>query len=554
MKHFTLFSALLFSACLMAQPNYLWNELFTGSAHGNKVQNNINEIRFNAQGEAFIGGYYGSLNKDERAELSLDKETFMGYTYESQAYYAGNTFHKNFVVVKLDANQAPLWTVYTINGEYTNGNIVSDLCPTRDGGVVALMKMRYSEGDAKLADGTTPLPLAWIVDAQKDTTRIGFTADKRAHQGVIARFDRNGKLTAVKTLNVDYAKSNDAFSLECIAEDKNGNLFIVGTQTADFTYDGQTLAAGEKNSFVLKVNAELGYVKHLSTTGTAKEITLRGIQYANDALYLYGTAGNQAEQTVTFGGKSITLANALNFVTIKLDTDLTTAEYLTQTTTVKYNNVNNFMYYGMTMAQDSKSFYFTGGMVGGILFNGDTIKAVGTKGGAYNGVVLQFNADNGQLMNYYLREDATTLPADGNYYGWTVAQSGDSLYIPHWKMKEQHIDRFDKDLHFVERTMVAEATTASTLFAAADYKGLLLMSIRAGNSGACYVDGIDIHAREQNPWFAILTAYQLPVQKDTPSALDETAVQTKARKVLLNGQIIIRRGNEQFNLLGQPIR
>ena len=175
----------------MAQ-TYQWHEIFSNQEKL-KSQRSFNEIQFNAEGESFVCGVYGNIDNSNAA-------TWMGDEFVSQANYTGNSYNKNYLLSKFDANDNLLWTVYSIKGCYENSNTDAELAPTADGGVVALLKMRFSQGDKELAaasDGTTAYPLAWIVDADGDTTKIDIASKKWPYQGIIAKFSSNGTLAQV---------------------------------------------------------------------------------------------------------------------------------------------------------------------------------------------------------------------------------------------------------------------------------------------------------------------------------------------------------------------
>ncbi len=556
---------LIASTSLMAQ-NYQWHEIFSNQEKL-KSQQSFNEIQFNAEGESFVCGVYGNIDNSNAA-------TWMGDEFVSQANYTGNSYNKNYLLSKFDANDNLLWTVYGINGCFENSNADADLAPTADGGVVALLKVRFSQGDKELAaasDGTTAYPLAWIVDADGDTTKIDIASKKWPYQGIIAKFSSNGRLTAYRYLWVDYSKGTEGFTMSAVTTDAEGNIYIAGVQAADMAIGSDTIRTTKTtwtggsqdqaysancNGFIIKLDADLNYTKSLTTSGSNTFEYIRGMKYSNGSLYLYGTTGKTENSTITLADKSAQVSNSLAFFTAKVSTDLESADYLTVTNTCKVNNVNIFMYYGMTMAADGNSFYYTGGMLGGLITpSGDTISAGGTKSGCYNAVVLKFDAATGLYADSYIRKEATTNALGATYYGWKVMEINDSIYIPGWSLGTMWMHKLTKNLDFVAADTVATTGSMSaTIFAADNYEGKILLGLRNRNNSNMTVGGTTINKSDMASWYGVLAAYRVEENK-TATGLEQTDNNRQTTdRILRNGAIYIRRNGNVYTVSGQRVK
>ena len=522
MKKRFLFGALMFSAIAMAQPAYQNSWLLVSSANAdNKVQQDFSDIQFNNQGEAYIYGHFGTAKNSQPGTT-----TFMGQTFNGASYgTTGTSYNKNMFLVKLDADNQVLWSVYSNEGEEATSNTGNAMLLTSDGGVVLALKTRYTEGNKAGGENTPSLA---IVDALGTKTTFTYDATKRVYQPILVKLDANGRLVGSKQLDCASEKGTENFAIYDITADEAGNIYLAGVTAETITIDGHAISTPKTTSytgssystkgdgFILKLDADLNYVSHLMMAGTPS-LQPKGLQWANGALFMYGFATGAAEQEITIGAQSFNMTTAKEVVTAKLNADLAV------------ENVNHYassatmMDYQLTVAEDEQSFYYTGALVGAITIDETTkIESANTQNGRYNGVIIQFDTQTGAYMNSWVKYESMTATTNASFCGWKVMEVGNALYVPVFSQGSGYLYlyEFDGDLNYRAEHLISKMGGGSFVFntyAANNFGNKVLIGDRPRNNQN-YLIGDQTYKDANTSWYGVLSAWELPEPTYTSSA------------------------------------
>ena len=117
----------------------------------------------------------------------------------------------------------------------------------------------------------------------------------------------------------------------------------------------------------------------------------------------------------------------------------------------------------------------------------------------------------------------------------------------------QWIDRFDKELNYLGSDTIATGGGMSVLIGANSKDDRLYLSLRARNTGD-YAVGTDTYNRSvYNSWYSVIGQWQLDeIESATPSAIEPVSMtENKADKIILNGQMYIRRSGILYDMTGR---
>jgi hypothetical protein len=282
-----------------------------------KTRSQIYDLERNAKNEIFVFGHFGSLNS---ATLS---QTFLGRTFTGAAY-GGTSSNRNLLLSKVNAKGELLWAVHSDGGDVDTG--ASAVIPTRDGGAFLALKVRHAD---KNADGSNKL--LEMVDQQGTKTTLtwdfpeneaGDGAYHTIYQGALVKLSATGEVEKLERIAVDFSAqaaaghydygTPDAFYFYGGAEDSMGNVYIAGNVRKPMTIDGTVITPhntttwdgdsqkGAGCSFVVKLDEDGNYVKHLLSTGVAENDGIRALKIREDRLYIAGFVQGKAKDQGSF--------------------------------------------------------------------------------------------------------------------------------------------------------------------------------------------------------------------------------------------------------------
>ena len=547
------FFTLILTLCAICTHAQTFNWITTLSAtETSKAQTNIQYVAYYSDSSALVFGNYGSL-------LATDAGVLGEKQYPGADYGTASGYNKNFILAKLDKNGNVLWAVHSEDGDVNDSQSAATL--TADGGAVLALKFRHS--DRNKQDGVTSSLYKIVDEAGQSFSREMEYPGAWVNQPVLVRVDKDGNVTTVKDLWVSSEQAakgdgltTDAFTFSAAAEDANGNIFITGSQSLDMKIDNVTISARPQpewngtttdsryNGFVLKLDADLGYLAHITGEGTIQNDKPSCVAYRKGKLYFSGLAkAEEGTATLTLGGKSADVQE-LCVVNACLNIDLT-VNWLTATPIVRYNNKQGNLLYQSLLSHDGNTLYLTGGIQGAIELGGQTIHSGGEANSTMNdGYVLAYNTADG-LLAHAAVFGSTTLNLNHG-----AVDLGDSLYVYNYQFGDIRQVAYDKQLNRGSIRSLATGGGSSTLVYTAACNGQIMLALRS-KGGADF----NVFNRTLNIpglWFNTLVAFHMDY--DVPSAVADITLPATTGKVLRDGQIIILRDGHNYSITGVELR
>ena len=343
MKKFTLLAAaVLASASMLAAAQSLAD---TQTLWAKFVKNTQNEQALTSQGNHAVlakdGGLYvvGNIGATSTEQMTVLTDGTNSVNVAPGIAYSGNSANQGLVIMKLGADGELQWTVAQTNGEAgVNENWVA---ATADGGLVALVNLRHSEGH--LGENIT------IVDAQSVSHAIEWTVDERSYRSSLIKINAQGGIEWMREIEASATADEATYpswsqtsrnigqgiKTYALDVDNEGNIYVGGLMCAaltigDVTIEPHNVASWNGNAqstvgnmFIIKFDQEGNYIKHLVSEGEATQESVRGIKVVGNKLYMSAWITGIAGTEFSVDGKAVTPATInSSWALAELDTDL----------------------------------------------------------------------------------------------------------------------------------------------------------------------------------------------------------------------------------------
>ncbi len=343
MKKFTLLAvAVLASASMLASAQSLGG---TQTLWAKFVKNTQNEQALTSQGNQMVlaqdGGLYciGNIGSTTAEQMTVLTDGTNATNLAQGIDYSGNGANQGLLIMKLSADGELVWTVAQTNGEAAvNENWVA---ATADGGLVALVNMRHTEGH--LGDNIT------IKDAKGNNFDYEWTVEARSFRSFIIKIDADGGIEWTREIEANATADEATYpawsqtsrnigqgiKTYALDIDNEGNIYVGGLMCATLTTDGVTIPVHNVaswngnaqttvgNMFVIKFDQDGNYVKHLVSEGEATQENVRALKVVGNKLYMAAWIAGVAGTEFSIGGKSVTPATVNgSWALAELDTNL----------------------------------------------------------------------------------------------------------------------------------------------------------------------------------------------------------------------------------------
>lgn len=514
-----------------------------------KCQANIHDVRTNAEGNAFVLGNYGSLS-------AADETTFLGQTFTGADYGVGTGYNTNLVFAKVDSLGNPLWLIRSTEGDFSSGTF----CPTHDGGVVLAVKFRMANKNKQ--EGVQS-PYISLTDASGKVYSLSETyQDVNFMHIVLVRIGANGAITQFVPLWTSHTvapkndkPTSDVAGITAIMEDEEGNLYLQGGQAMDIALGSDTIRARKNpnwngssfsengNSFIIKTDAQLGYVAHTTTAGDLPYDYFMLAAYHNGNIVLVGHSKVDGTGTLQWGTQQTTIRNRC-IITAHLDRNLN-CTHLHTVQQVRVNNMSG-MFKQLSWSEDSTMLYMSGSLNGGLLWQGNTLVSGNTAAGEKNdGLLLQIDAATAEPRSVEL------LHSDILNINVSATPFNDTIYVLNYQFgTDISLLAYDSQLRYLGSTVLATGGGSLSASGMARCGNKLWLAMRAHGGTPFNIGNQTINPKSL--WYATLSGWQL-TGGISSGIVSPQADTDKAKKVVVDGKLYIRRGNQLFNALGQQV-
>ncbi len=343
MKKITLLAAavlastsMLASAQSLADTQTLWAKF---------VKNTQNEQSLTSQGNQMVlaqdGGLYaiGNIGSTSAAQMTVLTDGTNSVDVAQGIAYSGNSANQGLVIMKLSADGELQWTVAQTNGEA--GSNENSVAATPDGGLVAFVNLRHSEG--YLGDNIT------IVDAQGVSHAIDWTVDERSYRSGLIMINAQGGIEWMREIEANATADEATYpnwsqtsrnigqgiKTYALDVDNEGNIYVGGLMCANLTVGDVTIPVHNVSSwngnaqntvgnmFVIKFDQDGNYIKHLVSEGEATQESVRALKVVGNKIYMSTWVTGLAGTEFSVGGKAVTPATInSSWALAELDTDL----------------------------------------------------------------------------------------------------------------------------------------------------------------------------------------------------------------------------------------
>lgn len=551
MRKSLLLTTILMSAAVFAMADNVtlqWVSPLLPPADG-KCQSNIHDVRSNAEGNAFVLGNYGSLT-------ATDETTFLGQTFTGADYGAGSGYNINMVFAKVDSLGNPLWLIHSTEGDFSSGTF----CPTRDGGAMLAVKFRMANKNKQkgvqspyisLTDGTGKVYS--LSDTYQDVNFMHIILVRIGANGAITRFVPLWTSHAVAPKNDK--PTSDVADITAIMEDEEGNLYLQGGQAMDIALGSDTIRARKNpnwngssfsengNSFIIKTDAQLNYVAHTTTAGDLPCDRFMLAAYHNGNIVLMGYSKVDGIGTLQWGTQQTTIQDRC-IITAHFDRNLN-CTHLHAVQQVRVNNMSG-MFKQLAWSEDSTMLYMSGALNGGLLWKGETLVSGNVDAGMKNdGLLLQIDAATAEPRNVAL------LHSDLLNINVSATSFNDTIYVLNYQFgTDISLLAYDSQLRYLGSTVLATGGGSLSAMGMARCDNKLWLAMRAHGGMSFNIGNQTINPKSL--WYATLSGWQLTGGVSSGIVAPQ-ADTDKAKKVVIDGKLYIRRGNQLFNALGQQV-
>lgn len=343
MKKFTLLAAaVLASASMLAGAQSLAD---TQTLWAKFVKNTQNEQSLTSQGNQMVlaqdGGLYaiGNIGSTSAEQMTVLTDGTNSVNIAQGITYSGNSANQGLVIMKLSADGELQWSVAQTNGEA--GSNENSVAATADGGLVAFVNLRHTEG--RMGENIT------ITDAQGVSHAIDWTVDERSYRSGLIKINAQGGIEWMREIEANATADEATYpnwsqtsrnigqgiKTYALDVDNEGNIYVGGLMCANLTVGDVTIPVHNVSSwngnaqntagnmFVIKFDQDGNYMKHLVSEGEATQESVRALKVVGNKIYMSTWVTGLAGTEFSVGGKAVTPATInSSWALAELDTDL----------------------------------------------------------------------------------------------------------------------------------------------------------------------------------------------------------------------------------------
>ena len=522
-----------------------WTALEYGGTTTSTGNTSIRQTLSNQDGEVFIIGQGSSVG--DAPTLTLFGQEFATCPFEANMSQS-NT---NFIIAKTDKDFNPLWTSVSNRGNFDN---TYTGLPTDDGGLLLVVSGKHADqnrlGDNKVMQftGTNGTDLSW-----EET----YNAAVSKKYGAIIRYSAIGEPTLLaKIYTADAAKVNMTF---CDLKTDGTNYYLLAVLDPGLVIGSDTIKSevldAEGNVLgslvIVKFDKDFKMLSYIKTGGVTVSSSSASLTCENNKLYLATSVKKaSAGANVTLGAQSVPMATTNSALFAVLSSDLQ-CEKLTLVEGAKENGKNSFSLNSMAVVGDNA--YLSGFFMGGIKTDAGQLTNTGTN----NAFLLQLDIAAGKCV-----KGVQIGTSAGIATALCLLTRGDSLYQYYYDWGQPvgqariFLQAYDTDLNMGATYPLIKSSAMEAIFGASIAGNNLVYTFRTQGTLSFVADDSQSFT-SANKQYKGLVAMQTLFAKSTISTDAETpAMQqngAKAQKMIVNGQLYIRRGEQWFNALGQML-
>lgn len=522
-----------------------WDALEYGGTTTSTGTTTIRQALSNPDGEVFIIGQGSSVG-------DAPTLTMFGHEFATCPFTANmNQSNNNLVIAKTDKYFNHLWTSVSNRGNFDN---TYTGLPTDDGGLLLAVSGKHADnnrlGDNKVMQftSTNGTDLSW-----EET----YNASVSKKYGAIIRYNAAGEPSFMaKIYTADAASATMTFcdlktdgTYYYLLAVLNPGLVIGNDTIKSEVLDEQGKVLG--SLAVIKFDKDFKMLSYTKTGGVQVNSSSACLTFADNKLYLATSVGKATEgASVTLGTQSVAMTTTNSALFAVLSTDLQ-CEKLTLIEGTKENGKNSFSLNSMAVLGDNA--YLSGFFMGGIKTDAGQLTNTGTN----NAFLLKVDIAAGKCV-----KGVQIGTSAGIASAQCLLTRGDSLYQYYYDWGQPmgqariFLQAYDTDLNLGATYPLIKSSAMEAIFGASIAGNNLVYTFRTRGTLSFVADDSQSYT-SANKQFKGLVAMQTLFSKSTATEnsplIEAPDNRTKAQKVIVNGQLYIRRGEQWFNALGQML-
>ena len=545
MKKSLLFASALLVSATMSARLVGWGALELGGTTTSAGTTIIRQALSNQNGEAFIIGQGGSVG--DAPTLTMFGHEFGTCPFEENMSQSNN----NLIIAKTDKDFKPLWMSVSKRGNFDN---TSAGLPTDDGGLIMVVSGRHADKN-KLGDNivmqltsTNGTDLVW---------EEPYNASVAKKYGAIIRYNAAGEPSLLAkiytadaaTVNMTLCDLQTDGTYYYLLAVLNPGLVIGNDTIKSEVLDKQGKVLG--SMAVIKFDKDFKMLSYTKTGGVQVNSSSASLTCAGNKLYLATSVVKaDAGSNVTLGKQSVAAATTNSAMLAVLSTDLE-CEKMMLIEGTNENSKNSFSLNSMAVIGNNA--YLSGFFMGGIKTDAGVLANTGTN----NAFVLKVDVAAGKC---------TKGVQTGTNAGIATAQQiltrGDSIYQYYCDWGQPmgsariFLQAYDTDLNMGATYPLVKSSAMETTFGASIAGNNLIYAFRTRGTVSFVADDTESFTSANNSYKGLVAMQTLFRQPSTPAGDSTSAIENsrpKTQKVILNGQLYIRRGDRLFNALGQML-
>lgn len=417
-------------------PVFQWGAVVKSNVSGSENPTNaIRSIKTNANGDVFFSGTFTSNNTESKKFTRVihdhyDQNGTLTATTSpegAKVTRSATSNNENWILYKTDKQGKILWQVVSDRG-YVDLHY-SQIVPTSDGGVLAVLNTRIVSGDE--FEDSRLLRLIGSDEVKKDVKLE--TYETNTLQGVAAKIDADGKIEWVKHIIrvddglIDGKNATTASYFQALVEDNDGNFWLGGRYIKAITFDkpdGTTQTLTPHNvegwngdaqnqrgdALLVKLNPKGELLHSIETSGIVDYQSVGSLQYNNGTLYVYGNlAATPDDETssTTLLGHTLYPTEKTNAYSARLNVsgDEPVAEWVKLLKSLPQTNGQGGRIKITNINYDNDALFLAGSLTGFVEVDGDTILANDYAGEGTNylrGFVIRQDTVTGEILGAHV--------------------------------------------------------------------------------------------------------------------------------------------------------
>ena len=513
MKRLSFIVALFVATTIMAETSVNWYSVIDNNAEFGA--SSVTSVAAYADHSILVAGRFATCTEQP------EPATFMGEQVVGAPFTPNmSQTNNNILITKIKPDGEVVWMIHSDRG---TGEAIAT--PTADGGALVFATMTHTQKNELGDDFVLRMKHK---DEVLCSAKRSFDGTNTIQYGFVLRVSHDGQATISAEVS-NTGDNKNAFGMINWVSDGE-NYYLLLNDTADITINDQTISPVQGGSMVvLAFNQDGQYIRELHTQDQPISSRSGQLFYRNNALYMTTVVDVDEFQSIYLHRWS-------------LNSDEQQGAIIRG---VKENNKNVIQVKALYVDKESRFVYLVGGLNGGMQIGDDVLHQ---PSGKLVPFIVKYDLADGEAVAGYAHESTGIGGASALF------EHDDRIYVYEYDWgstsgNRVRLEAFDKQLQPQEEIGLLNTVAMEVSKDAVLANGDVVFNINTGK-GATLSFVADPNATVTTPSISGFVG-SVRLFEPLPEALDMITPDTKAHKVLKNGQIVIRHDATTYSILGE---